>query len=60
MLCGECGGKTRVTLSVKDGEVVLRQRECAKCGKRFFTEERVNNSIILRSKIYGLRHERYC
>lgn len=40
MNCGKCGGKTKVLQTRKEGDLVVRERGCCKCGHRFRTTER--------------------
>lgn len=39
MNCESCGGVTKVVDSRKEGEAVIRRRECSDCGERFTTSE---------------------
>lgn len=55
MKCTKCGGNTKVNLTAKDGNKVLRQRTCVSCKNRFYTEEVVTN----RTRLHWLRSQRY-
>lgn len=58
MKCPFCGGiETGVLESrtVEEGRAVRRRRECAKCGKRFTTLERVKESFLWVNKKDGRR-----
>lgn len=55
MKCSKCGGNTKVIVSAKDGEKVLRQRECISCKKKFYTEE----IVTCESRLHWLRSHRY-
>ena len=59
MKCSKCGGDTKVNTSIKDGEKVLRQRKCISCKNKFYTEELVNDSIKVRTRLHWLRTQRY-
>lgn len=40
-LCSECGGRTKVTLTLtnKKGGSIIRRRTCQECGHKFYTEQ---------------------
>lgn len=58
MKCPFCGGSDTQVLEsriTEDGEGIRRRRECAKCGKRFTTIERVKGSVLWVVKKDGKR-----
>lgn len=58
MKCPFCGGSDTQVLEsrvTEDGEGIRRRRECAKCGKRFTTIERVRGSVLWVVKKDGKR-----
>jgi len=58
MKCPFCGGSDTQVLESRvtdDGEGIRRRRECAKCGKRFTTIERVKGSVLWVVKKDGRR-----
>ncbi|MCJ7805789.1 transcriptional regulator NrdR [Patescibacteria group bacterium] len=58
MKCPFCGGSDTQVLESRvtdDGEGIRRRRECAKCGKRFTTVERVKGSVLWVVKKEGRR-----
>jgi len=58
MRCPHCGAPdSRVTDSRDTGEEIRRRRECAKCGVRFTTYERVQRAALVVAKRDGRREE---
>lgn len=62
MKCTYCGSKTLVTSSIATNKTVIRERQCKECKKRFYTEERVPETVInqyaLKRQLYNLRQKR--
>ena len=58
MRCPNCGAPdSRVTDSRDTGEQIRRRRECAQCGVRFTTYERIQYAALLVAKRDGRREE---
>ena len=58
MRCPNCGAPdSRVTDSRDTGEEIRRRRECAECGVRFTTYERIQHAALIVAKRDGRREE---
>jgi transcriptional repressor NrdR len=58
MRCPNCGAPdSRVTDSRDTGEEIRRRRECAACGVRFTTYERIQHAALVIAKRDGRREE---
>jgi len=58
MRCPNCGAPdSRVTDSRDTGEEIRRRRECAACGVRFTTYERIQHAALVVAKRDGRREE---
>ena len=58
MRCPQCSRvETRVLESREAGDALRRRRECAKCGRRFTTYERVETTNLLVVKRDGTREQ---
>ena len=58
MRCPNCGAPdSRVTDSRDTGEEIRRRRECAQCGVRFTTYERIQHAVLMVAKRDGRREE---
>ena len=58
MRCPNCGAQdSRVTDSRDTGEEIRRRRECAQCGVRFTTYERIQHATLMVVKRDGRREE---
>ena len=58
MRCPNCGApNSRVTDSRDTGEEIRRRRECASCGVRFTTYERIQHAALVVAKRDGRREE---
>ncbi len=58
MRCPNCGAPdSRVTDSRDTGEEIRRRRECAQCGVRFTTYERIQRAVLIVAKRDGRREE---
>ena len=58
MRCPNCGApNSRVTDSRDTGEEIRRRRECAACGARFTTYERIQHAALVVAKRDGRREE---
>jgi hypothetical protein len=40
MLCDKCGSMTRVTRTMREGDVVIRERRCVRCRADVLTNEK--------------------
>ena len=47
----KCGGNSKVVSTVKKDIYVFRQRKCVECGRKWYTEEKENNSVIVVSAL---------
>ena len=47
----KCGSKSKVISTVKKCQYVFRQRCCLKCGNKWYTEEKENNSVRVASAL---------
>lgn len=51
MICSECGKESRVISTVKKNFRVFRERKCKGCGRKWYTEEVENNSVMVASAL---------
>lgn len=56
MICPNCGGQTKVPMTMPNDASVQRQRKCKRCGHVFYTSETISDG----KEFKMLRHEYYC